>query len=1156
MNVVIACGGSGGHLFPGVAVAETLRPRGHRLLLLVSAKDIDGHAVNAIPGVEARSLPVVGMPSWTSPGRLFQFMVRLLRAVRECRALFRAFKPDVVLGMGGFSSVPAGLAARLCHVPLVIHDSNAVPGRATRFLARFARAIAIGMEECASHFPGRRVVNTGTPVRGSLRKVPPADARWQLGLDQQRRTVLIVGGSQGACGLNNLVLDALPRLRHLADRIQFIHLTGGLDFERVKAAYEATEFKVCVRPFLKEMELAYSAAALAVSRAGAAALTELAWYGLPALLVPFPQAADDHQYYNARSITRRGAARMVLEPTANGAIFADAIMELLHGNERRAMAQKMAGLRRPEAASALASLLAEVAGVAEPGVVPRELQKSGVAGLLAGRACAVHLVGIAGCGLSGLARLLLARGHRVSGSDSAAGRELDALRARGVTVHQTHDGSHVGRPDLIAYSSAIQKDNPELRAAEVAGVPIIRRARLLAALMESPFLLGKQAPTSICVAGIHGKTTTSAMIAHVLKSCARSPSFCVGGYVGSLGGNAADGAGEFFVAECDESDGTLVEYAPTHGVVLNIEEEHLDYYRDLQAILDAFAGFVESTSGKVFFCADDANTARLCGQHPRGVSFGFAEGARYRAADFRQTPDGARFTVRHAGSTLGEVMLRVPGAHNASNATAAMAVCMTLGLKFDEVAAALATYRGAARRLEVKFESADYLVVDDYAHHPTELRATLEALRSLGRGRVIAAFQPHRYTRTKFLSEQFGKAFSGADKLVLTDVYAASEPAIAGISGLTIYESVKAAGHPDVEFEKDFACVADRLLSAARPGDIIAILGAGDIHKVADEVARRVRAGQIGPEANGLMKNEDDIFNELRAQLDPATVLLRNEPMAKKTTFQVGGSAQFWCEPASENDLAGVLGYCAAHRVPFFIIGRGSNLLVRDRGVKGIVIRLAHPAFRSIEVRGERMAVGAGAKLHDVVMTAKQSCLAGLEFMEGIPGSVGGALRMNAGAMGQWTFEVIESVRFMDYSGCVFEKPAGEIHYEYRGCPLFRDHIALGAVFKGTPAARETIDNRLKAFQQKRWSTQPRESSAGCVFKNPKDIPAGKLIDELGLKGKMIGKARISEIHGNFIVNDGGATADDVLQLIEFVKKRAREERGIEMETEVMILGE
>ncbi|MBM3888791.1 MAG: UDP-N-acetylglucosamine--N-acetylmuramyl-(pentapeptide) pyrophosphoryl-undecaprenol N-acetylglucosamine transferase, partial [Verrucomicrobia bacterium] len=210
MNVAIACGGSGGHLFPGIAVAELLRPRGHRLLLLVSGKDIDRHAINAIPGVEVRSLPAIGMPSWKSPVKFLQFGLRLLQAIRECRGVLGAFKPDVVLGMGGFASVPAGIAAWRAQVPLVIHDSNAVPGRATRFLARFARGIAVSVDEAARFFPGRRVVNTGTPVRSTLRKVPPADARWQLGLDQQRRTILIIGGSQGARGLNNLVLDALP----------------------------------------------------------------------------------------------------------------------------------------------------------------------------------------------------------------------------------------------------------------------------------------------------------------------------------------------------------------------------------------------------------------------------------------------------------------------------------------------------------------------------------------------------------------------------------------------------------------------------------------------------------------------------------------------------------------------------------------------------------------------------------------------------------------------------------------------------------------------------------------------------------------------------------------------------------------------------------
>ena len=558
----------------------------------------------------------------------------------------------------------------------------------------------------------------------------------------------------------------------------------------------------------------------------------------------------------------------------------------------------------------------------------------------------------------------------------------------------------------------------------------------------------------------------------------------------------------------------------------------------------------------MFFSADDPNATKLCAAHPRAISFGLDATANYRAVDVRAEKFGVRFAIKHAGETLGEIVLRVPGLKNVSNATAAVAVGRTLGLKFERIAAALGTYTGVDRRLQVKFEDTEYLVVDDYAHHPTELKATLDALRSTGERRIIAAFQPHRYTRTKLLKTQFGTAFAGADKLILTEVYAASEPAIEGTSGLTIFESVKASGHQDVEFEPELARVADRLLAAAQPGDIIAVLGAGDIHQVADEVARRIRAGQVGDKANMPVKAEAEIFADLRTLLAPETVLLRNEPMAKKTTFQIGGQAQFWCEPSSEADLGRVLGYCTEHRVPFFIIGRGSNLLVSDSGLRGIVIRLSQPFLSSIEISGDRITAGAGAKLRDVVVAAKRSNLAGLEFLEGIPGTVGGALRMNAGAMGQWTFEVLDRVRFMDYAGNIQEKPASEVFFEYRGCPLFRNHVALGATFKGVPAEPAAIESRLKTFQEKRWQSQPHESSAGCIFKNPEGIPAGKLIDELGLKGKRIGHARISEVHGNFIVNDGGATAADVLQLIDFVKKRAKEERGIELETEVMIVGE
>jgi len=307
---------------------------------------------------------------------------------------------------------------------------------------------------------------------------------------------------------------------------------------------------------------------------------------------------------------------------------------------------------------------------------------------------------------------------------------------------------------------------------------------------------------------------------------------------------------------------------------------------------------------------------------------------------------------------------------------------------------------------------------------------------------------------------------------------------------------------------------------------------------------------------DGAMPTEGHAADELVRQVSGETVIRRAEPMAKRTTLRVGGPADLYVEPASDQDLAAVLSFCRQRGRPFFVLGRGSNLLVRDGGFRGVVICLAHGRFSRIEPAGRRLRCGAGAKLKAVAVEARRNGLAGLEFLEGIPGSVGGALRMNAGAMGGAMFEVVESVRLMDFDGNVLERKAGELKAVYRSCPALKTHIALEAVLCGEPGSRQAIEQRMTQNSQKRWKSQPAAPSAGCMFKNPGSIPAGKLIEELGLKGTRVGGAVVSAEHGNFIVNDGTATAHDLLALIEVVKERARVERGIELETEVEIVGE
>ncbi|MGZ8898753.1 MAG: UDP-N-acetylmuramate dehydrogenase [Limisphaerales bacterium] len=297
-------------------------------------------------------------------------------------------------------------------------------------------------------------------------------------------------------------------------------------------------------------------------------------------------------------------------------------------------------------------------------------------------------------------------------------------------------------------------------------------------------------------------------------------------------------------------------------------------------------------------------------------------------------------------------------------------------------------------------------------------------------------------------------------------------------------------------------------------------------------------------------------LRQLKPLLSSACVVRENEPLSKRTTLRVGGPADLYVEPASEEDLAATLRFCNLKGVPWMMLGRGSNLLVRDGGIRGVVISLSCSAFTFLKISDAHVHCGAGVRLRSLAFEAKKSFLTGFEFMEGIPGNVGGALRMNAGAMGSAMFEVLSSARIMAADGAILEKTVDRIPVEYRNCPLFKTHIVLSAIFAANPGSKDAIDQKMTECSQKRWKSQPAAPSAGCIFKNAATIPAGRLVDELGLKGTRRGGAAISEVHGNFIVNEGNATARDILELIELVKERARTTRGVELHTEVQIVGE
>lgn len=745
---------------------------------------------------------------------------------------------------------------------------------------------------------------------------------------------------------------------------------------------------------------------------------------------------------------------------------------------------------------------------------------------------AIHLIGVAGSGMSGIAALLLELGHDVRGSDKVRTLETERLAQLGLRFSSPHRAEDTADVDLIIYSSAIKEDNPILLDALARNISTIRRAEALAAIM-----LGKR---GIIIAGMHGKTTTAAMAAHVLRGGGLHPSYYVGAEIPILGSNAHwDSLGEYFVAEGDESDGTLQLFEPEHALILNIEEEHLDYYRDLAAIEEVFTKLLAQTQGTVFYCADDSHAPRVCRAHQRTVSYGFSDEARYRATGIELHDFAATFCVQRGEEKLGDATLNVPGKHNVSNALGVIALASELGVPFAKIANSLGTFRHARRRFEIKYQSDRFLLVDDYAHHPTEIRATLATARSAGRQRVLTMFQPHRYSRTRALSKEFGAAFDNADRVVISDIYAASEPALPGVTGQTIADAISLHGHPAVSYQPRFELLHGDVARVLREGDLVLSLGAGNVHEQLSKLAAQLVVAE-----------------KLKEIVGPEGEVRLSEPLARHTTLRVGGPAQFWVEPRTEEAFAELIRFCRQENLPLFVIGRGSNLLVREGGIRGVVVHPGGGEFDRVEFKGIEVTAGVGAKLKDIAYAGKAAGVGGFEWMEGIPGEVGGALRMNAGAMGAQTFDQVVRVRYLDREGVAHEKMPNELEIGYRDVPFLQENFAVSAVLRGKKSPVEEIVKELDASQKKRRASQPSAKSAGCIFKNPRACPAGKLVDELGLKGSRVGDARVSEVHGNFIVNEGAATADQVLELISRIQATAREKRGIELDTEVQIVGE
>jgi len=438
----------------------------------------------------------------------------------------------------------------------------------------------------------------------------------------------------------------------------------------------------------------------------------------------------------------------------------------------------------------------------------------------------MHFIGIGGIGMSGIAEILINLGYDVSGSDLRESEQTKRLRQLGATIYIGHYPSNIKDYHVVVTSSAISKNNPEIIEAKKRKIPVIHRSEMLAELVRLKHGIG--------VAGTHGKTTTSSMLAYILYHGGLNPTAVVGGKVLNFGSNARIGEGQYFVFEADESDGSFLKLLPTIGIVTNIDADHLDHYKYFEGIKEAFITYMNNIPfyGYSVVCMDDPVVAEVLPRIERPyVTYGFNPGANFKATNIKLLNGSTRYSCYYNDKLLGEIVLNLLGKHNIINSLAVVAVALELGLTFGVIAEAIAQFQGVGRRLEKIGETNGIIVVDDYGHHPTEIRATLDALKQLGK-RVIVVFQPHRYTRTQYLYDEFGQAFTMADELFLTEIYPAGEEPIEGVSSNLIQKSVKKHEGRDVVVIPHLDQVPDYICSIVKEGDVIVTLGAGDIYKV------------------------------------------------------------------------------------------------------------------------------------------------------------------------------------------------------------------------------------------------------------------------------------------------------------------------------------
>ena len=753
----------------------------------------------------------------------------------------------------------------------------------------------------------------------------------------------------------------------------------------------------------------------------------------------------------------------------------------------------------------------------------------------------IYCLGIGGMGMGPLAIYLKGSGFDVSGwDDSMSGEMKQHLDLAGVRLLE---GSLPESCGCLVYSSAIKSEHPLLKEAQARGIPLLRRGTLLARLSE-----GRR---FIAVCGSHGKTTSTAMLVHAMDACGMPFEYVSGGLFADLRkapARAIKGAdsGTWLIAEVDESDGTICEYSPEVSLIVNLEWDHPDFYKNEETLKDAFLCLCRRTRRTVILGEEHSllSLEAIRAVAPGVQAFSFGTHGDFTGALQDTYSGGFRLLL---GGKFGKCVAEVAG-FGMFNALNALGVLSTLHLVREgasvNAAQVLKHFPGVMRRQGILRQD-NISVVEDYAHHPSEIRALLNGLKASREDRrLLVVFQPHRYSRTRRFLEAFADSLAEADLLCLLDVYSAGEALIRGGETRDLYREIRAR-FPSLRVlyaAGDDQTTLRELERECNAGDIVAFVGAGSIGKMAS-----VWCEHLGEDR----KHWKELAEKLGVRAE--------EPLGCKTTMGVGGNARLYAEPEDRKALADLLRKATDFNLKIFVIGRGSNLVIPDEGVDALVINLKGEAWESLKIfPNGQIRAGAGVRMKALCGEAARRGLCGFEHLEGIPASLGGALRMNAGAMGKSIYDVVLEVELLKADGSVVRIPRESLHVGYRCCEeLARGGIVLSALLQGIPnGIPDEIRMKMDDFRKKRMASQPRDPSAGSVFKNPQGMFAGKLIEECGLKGMRIGGAEVSRLHGNFIVNKGENTlASDIIELVRAVCLEVESRKGVRLEPEVIFPG-